>query len=216
MTPTTRPMKPPDPRCPVLWPSLPIWGRDLACNCLQSCKTCAERALNACPVFFWIETDTNAFPCLPAGDVILLSEGTVTIKVTDVVPRLAVSSGQAGVAAGAEADGEGHGPLPEVPAFPHGKVVAKVVNDGKIGEIKAVDLAGYSLLHVSRAVDHGGGPSVFAATFDCNGHVAVHGVSIVGRHVSKNSTCICQPCTAKPISYRHALLHASLPPRTSS
>ncbi len=93
----------------------------------------------------------HTFICLPTGDVILLSEGTVTIKVTDVVPRLAASSGQAGVAAGAEADGAEPGPRPEVPAFPHGKVVAKVVNDGKIGEIKAVDLAGYSLLHVRHA-----------------------------------------------------------------
>ncbi|KXZ44735.1 hypothetical protein GPECTOR_63g60 [Gonium pectorale] len=59
-----------------------------------------------------------------AGDVLLLAEGSVNVKVIEVVLT------------GDEATA----------AYPHGKVVTRVINNGTLGEDKVVDMAGGSLL----------------------------------------------------------------------
>eukprot|EP00198_Chlamydomonas_reinhardtii_P006402 XP_001695738.1 pyruvate kinase [Chlamydomonas reinhardtii] len=69
---------------------------------------------------------------LRAGDVLVLAEGTISLTVKEVVPRLAA------VAPGGGADGS--------VAYMHGKVITKVTTAAKLGEDRAIDLAGGCLL----------------------------------------------------------------------
>ncbi|GLC60287.1 hypothetical protein PLESTB_001594600 [Pleodorina starrii] len=98
---------------------------------------------------------------LRVGDVVVLSEGAVTIKVTDVqLPRGAASSSDAFSSNGALAassagvsasngslDLDGPGAEQPDPDFPFGKVVATVLIGGTLVEDRVVDIAGGSLLH---------------------------------------------------------------------
>ncbi|KAG2439977.1 hypothetical protein HXX76_004095 [Chlamydomonas incerta] len=69
---------------------------------------------------------------LRAGDVLVLAEGTITLTVKEVVPRLAAAAPGGGV------DGS--------VAYMHGKVITKVTTAAKLGEDRAIDLAAGSLL----------------------------------------------------------------------
>ncbi|EFJ40446.1 pyruvate kinase [Volvox carteri f. nagariensis] len=110
---------------------------------------------------------------LRVGDVVVLSEGAVTIKVTEVLqpPRGALPPSSSG---GGGAFSSSGGDLTSVaisssgvdlvdlqdsagqeqqrdPDYPYGKVVATVLIGGTLGEDRVVDVAGGSLLHHKKA-----------------------------------------------------------------
>ncbi|KAG2454740.1 hypothetical protein HYH02_000576 [Chlamydomonas schloesseri] len=69
---------------------------------------------------------------LRAGDVLVLAEGTISLTVKEVVPRLAAAAPGGGM------DGS--------VAYMHGKVMTKVTIAAKLGEDRAMDLAAGSLM----------------------------------------------------------------------
>ncbi|GIL77051.1 hypothetical protein Vretimale_3233 [Volvox reticuliferus] len=96
---------------------------------------------------------------LRVGDVVVLSEGAVTIKVTEVQLPPGTSSGNfsssdaltsisdssSGISLMLQDEESTAGPV--VADFPCGKVVATVLIGGTLGEDRVVDIAGGSLLH---------------------------------------------------------------------
>ncbi|GIL58673.1 hypothetical protein Vafri_13670 [Volvox africanus] len=96
---------------------------------------------------------------LRVGDMVVLSEGAVTIKVTEVQPPPGPSSGtfsssDALISNSASSSGvsltlpeEENTGEPVDEDFPYGKVVATVVIGGTLAEDRVVDIAGGSLLH---------------------------------------------------------------------